>query len=40
MNKVEPREAVFIKKGWFIFWCFACMPIAILYVLFADRIEI
>ena len=36
----EPKKAVFIKKGWFIFWCLACPPIAFLYVLCADSVEI
>ena len=36
----EPRNAVFIKNGWFIFWCLACPPIAFLYVVCADSVEI
>ena len=40
MKKIEPRRAVFIRKGWFIFWCFVCPPIAFLYVVFADSVEI
>ena len=34
----EPRNAVFIKKGWFIFWCIVCPPIAFLYVVCADSV--
>ena len=36
----EPRNAVFIKKGWFVFWCIVCPPIAFLYVVCADSVEI
>lgn len=36
----EPRNAVFIKKGWFLFWCIVCPPIAFLYVVCADSVEI
>ena len=38
--QTEKRPAVFIKKGWFVFWCLACPPIAFLYVLFADVIDV
>lgn len=40
MNKIEPRRAVFIKKGWFVFWCLVCPPITFLYVVCADGTEI
>lgn len=39
-EQLEKRKAVFIKKGWFVFWCLACPPIAFLYVLFADSAEV
>jgi hypothetical protein len=39
-EQLEKRKAVFIKKGWFVFWCLACPPIAFFYVLFADSAEV
>lgn len=39
MSKIEPRKAICISKGWFVFWCLVCPPIAFLYVVCADVVE-
>lgn len=39
-EQLKKRPAVFIKKGWFVFWRLACPPIAFLYVVCADSVEI